>query len=120
MAATEARVTVRRRGASAVLDIAGDVDAGAEAALQRAFEEGERGSRGIVLNFARTEYVNSSGIALIVGLLGQARERGLAMTAYGLSEHYRTIFEITRLAEFVTIADDEDSAVAAAERGADA
>ena len=59
----------------------------------------------MILDFSRTSYINSTGIALIVQLLANARARGIALTARGLSEHYRTIFEITRLADFMRIAD---------------
>ncbi len=69
----------------------------------------------VVLNFAGADYINSTGIALIVGLLAQARARDVEITACGLSDHYREIFEITRLADFMTIADNEDGAVSGAE-----
>jgi anti-anti-sigma factor len=68
----------------------------------------------VVLNFSGADYINSTGIALIVGVLAQARARGIEITACGLSEHYREIFEITRLADFMRIADDEDGAVSGA------
>ncbi len=51
-----------------------------------------------------------------MGLLAQARARGIQITAFGLSDHYREIFEITRLADFMTIADNENGAVDGAER----
>ena len=70
----------------------------------------------VSLDFTRVGYINSTGIALIVGLLAQARARGIQITAFGLSEHYREIFEITRLADFMTIADNENGAVDGAER----
>jgi anti-anti-sigma factor len=120
MATSELEAIVRRRGDRGIIDLVGDVDTGAEASLQRAFEEAAAGTRGVVLNFSRTDYVNSSGIALIVGLLAQARERSMSIAACGLSDHYRTIFEITRLADFMDIAEDEDSAVGAEQRGNDA
>jgi anti-anti-sigma regulatory factor len=40
-----------------------------------------------------------------VGLLARARTNGQVLSARGLSEHYRQIFEITRLADFMTILD---------------
>ena len=70
----------------------------------------------VVLNFAGADYINSTGIALIVGLLARARAGGVPIRACGLSDHYREIFEITRLADFMPIATDEDSAVDGAER----
>jgi anti-anti-sigma factor len=49
------------------------------------------------------DYINSTGIALIVGLLGKARAAEVPVAASGLSDHYREIFEITRLSDFITI-----------------
>jgi anti-anti-sigma factor len=115
MATPELEVAVRNREGVAVIDLRGDVDASAESALQRGYDEASRGTSSIVLNFADAEYINSTGIALIVGLLGQARARGIEIRACGLSDHYREIFEITRLADFMTIDDDEDGAVRGAE-----
>ena len=61
------------------------------------------GPAAVVLDFAATDYINSSGLAVIVGLLAQARSTGIEIRAQGLSEHYREIFEITRLSDFMTI-----------------
>ena len=73
--------------------------------MQAAWDEAAPGVRSVILDFSRTSYINSTGIALIVQLLANARARGIALTARGLSEHYRTIFEITRLADFMRITD---------------
>ena len=59
----------------------------------------------MLLDFTRVGYINSTGIALIVGLLARARKRGQDVRACGLAEHYREIFEITRLSDFMTILD---------------
>jgi len=116
MAVHELEVSVRERDGVAILDLVGDVDSSAEAALQSAYDEATRERRPVVLNFSRADYINSTGIALIVGLLAQARARGVEITAFGLSDHYREIFEITRLADFMTIADNETGALGGAER----
>ena len=65
----------------------------------------------MVLSFENSGYINSTGIALVVGLLASARAHGIPIRAYGLTDHYREIFEITRLADFMAIDTDEDSAV---------
>jgi anti-anti-sigma factor len=117
MTTRELEVAVRRRDGAAVIDLVGDVDARAEAALQHGYEEAARDGGPVVLNFGDADYINSTGIALIVGLLAQARTHGVEITACGLSDHYREIFEITRLADFMTIADNEEGAVGGAEGG---
>jgi anti-anti-sigma factor len=104
MATRELEVTLEERDGVAVLALHGDVNASAEAALQSAYGEATGGNPGaVVLDFADVEYINSTGIALIVGLLAQARARDVEVRASGLSDHYREIFEITRLADFMTI-----------------
>lgn len=105
------QAALRERDGIAVIDLAGDVNASAERALNEAYAQAAAGgTRTVALNFERAEYINSTGIALIVGLLAQARASGIEIKAFGLSAHYREIFEITRLADFMTIDDDEDRA----------
>lgn len=111
MATRELEVTLQERNGAAVLGLHGDVNASAEAALQSAYGEATSGDPGaVVLDFSEVEYINSTGIALIVGLLAQARARDVEVRATGLSDHYREIFEITRLADFMTIEEEEDHA----------
>ena len=105
MATRELEVALRWDDGVPVLDLIGDIDAGAEEALQRAWDAAAADARALVLDFSRTQYINSTGIALIVRLLADARARGIELSARGLSDHYRTIFEITRLADFMRITD---------------
>ena len=82
-------------------------------------EAGRAEVRGIVLDFTGLDYMNSSGIGLLVTLLVRAKREDRQLSAYGLSDHYRQIFELTRLDEVISVHDDEDEAVAAApHRGA--
>jgi anti-anti-sigma factor len=115
MATRELEVALRWDDGVPVLDLIGDIDAGAEDALQRAWDAAAADARALILDFSRTQYINSTGIALIVGLLARARAEGIDMRAWGLTDHYREIFEITRLADFLAINPDEDSAVRGAE-----
>ena len=108
----EARV--RRQTGIAVIDLRGEINGMAEDALERAYSEAAEGNpHRILLNFRGTTYINSTGLALIVGMLARARKQHRAVAAFGLSEHYREIFEITRLADFMSIVADEASAAVA-------
>jgi anti-anti-sigma factor len=121
MTASELQAAVRERGGVPVIDLTGDVNSSAEDALNDAYARATAGGAdSVVLNFERADYINSTGIALIVGLLAQARTSGIEVKAFGLSDHYREIFEITRLADFMTIADNEDRAVGGPEGSNDA
>jgi len=102
-------------GAVAVIGLTGDVTAACETELMDAYREAARAeARGIVLDFTDLDYMNSSGIGLLVTLLVRAKREGRQISAYGLSDHYRQIFELTRLDEAVLIHDSEQEALAAA------
>ncbi|MGH3346209.1 MAG: STAS domain-containing protein [Nocardioides sp.] len=112
---TEATATfdVRRHGPASVVDIKGDVTAASEDVLMAAYQEAGD-VQAIVLNFAGLDYMNSGGIGLLVTLLVRANRRSQRLLAYGLSDHYRQIFELTRLDEAVGIHDNESAALSAA------
>ena len=112
--ATEVRKVSER---TSVVDIKGDVTAAADAALGAAYGEASgQFTRSVVLNFAGLEYMNSSGIGMLVTLLVRANRQRQRLLACGLSEHYRQIFELTRLDEAIGIYDNEADAIGAAER----
>ncbi len=117
MPAKSLKVSLRHQPGIAVMDLEGEINASSEGALGAAMVEvGQREPRTLILNFSDVDYINSTGIALIVGLLGKARNAGCGMLAYGLSAHYVEIFRITRLADYLSILPDEASALAEARR----
>ena len=113
MTETTAVFDVRRQGSAAVVDIRGNVTAGSEEVLMSAYE-GTGDARAIVLNFTDLAYMNSGGIGLLVTLLVRANRHSQQLLAFGLSDHYAQIFELTRLDEAVGIHDTEPDALAAA------
>ena len=49
-----------------------------------------------------------------MGLLARARAAKRRLVAYGLSDHYVEIFNITRLSDFVSVFPDEETALSGA------
>ncbi len=102
-------------GSTAILRISGDITSASEGDLTAAYTRAlEAGATTVILDFAGLEYMNSGGIGLLVTLLVRAQRGGVSLMATGLSDHYRQIFELTRLDEAITIHDDTAAAVAAA------
>jgi anti-sigma B factor antagonist len=99
---------------ASVIDIQGEVTAFAEQVLMDAYSEASAaGVRAIILNFNGLEYMNSSGIGLIVTLLIRVNRQKQRLLTYGLSDHYRHIFELTRLSDAIKIYGSEEDAIAA-------
>jgi anti-anti-sigma factor len=115
MAVQHLVASVRQEPGGAVLDLRGEINGFAQEALDTAYAEAEaKDPEAIVLNFEEVDYINSTGIALIVGLLAKARASKRRLLAYGLSDHYVEIFNITRLSDFVGVYPDEQSALSEA------
>ena len=99
-----------------VIDIQGDITAASEDVLMEAYTRASDAAvRAIVLGFTGLDYMNSGGIGLLVTLLVRAQRQHQRVLAYGLSEHYRQIFELTRLDEAMSIHDSEEEALAVAQ-----
>lgn len=97
----------------AVIDLIGEINNLAGDRLEAAYSEVHRNDKPVVLlNFKEVEYINSSGIALIVTLLARARSDDRAVLSCNLSDHYNEIFVITRVTDFMTVYPDESSALA--------
>jgi anti-anti-sigma factor len=95
-----------------VVELVGQIDADAETALLEAWDAAARDADRVVLDFGRTDYINSTGLAIIVQVLARARAERREVHAFGLTDHYREIFQITRLADFVTLHPDRAAALA--------
>lgn len=119
MATQDPNVTVHVRyvnPAVSIIDIEGEVTAFAETALTNAYTAASTNTtKTIIFNFSGLEYMNSSGIGLLVTLLIRMNRHRQHLFAYGLSEHYKHIFELTRLNEAIGIYESEAEAVGAAQ-----
>ena len=90
------------------LRLSGDLNARADETLADAYAQvAALGPRRVSLDFGRVGYINSTGIALVVRLLADARRDGRTVRAVGLTPHYREIFEITRLSDFMEIVEGD-------------
>lgn len=96
----------------AIIELHGEINAFAEQALNAAYVESCMSNPGaILLDFSGVDYINSTGIALIVSLMGKARQAKCRLMASGLSDHYQEIFTITRLSDFMNIYPDKAAAL---------
>ena len=112
----EAKVSMNVRPANSdtrVIEIHGEVTGFAEDALMDAYNQASNGQvNNVIINFDDLEYMNSSGIGLLVTLLIRAQRKNQQVMAVGLNEHYQQIFQLTRLDEAITMYKTEADALA--------
>jgi anti-sigma B factor antagonist len=116
MPEAQVKMNVRNAGEQAsIIDVEGELTAFAESVLMDAYNQASDGqARAIILNFEGLEYMNSSGIGLLVTLLIRINREKQQLMTYGLSDHYKSIFQITRLDDAISTYDTEEEAVRAA------
>lgn len=107
-------MNVRNATEAGIIDIQGDLRSSGEDALSDAYSRASETANAVILNFDGLEYMNSSGIGLLVTLLIRANRQKKRLLICGLSEHYRHIFQITRLDDAIAIYDTEADALSAA------
>ena len=110
MTQTSLEATTHAADGAMRIELRGDIDGSAGDTLTTAYGE-TAGAQSVLLDFAAVDYINSTGIALIVSVLARARAERRKVVASGLSPHYREIFDITRLSDFIELFPDLDRAV---------
>jgi anti-sigma B factor antagonist len=100
---------------TSIIDIHGEITGAAENTLMDAYSQAANSNQQtVILNFTDLEYMNSSGIGLLVTLLIRIQRQKQRLLAFGLSDHYQQIFALTRLNEAIGIHPNEEAALAAA------
>ena len=67
----------------------------------------------ILLDFTGVEYINSSGIALVIQLLIEASNSGQKVYAFGLSPHFTKVFTMVGITKYANLYPNQAAALAA-------
>ena len=71
-----------------------------------------KGNKKILLNLVEVEYIDSSGIGVLVGGLSTVRSHGGQLKLVNVSKRIRDLLRITKLYSLFDVKDDEPTAVA--------
>jgi anti-anti-sigma factor len=108
----ELSVSIRERDGVAIIDLIGDVTTFAEEKINSAYAQVTgQGARQILLNFRQNDYINSAGIAILIGVVTEVNRNNQKLAVSGLSQHFQKIFRMVGLAQYIDIYQDEDEAV---------
>lgn len=97
-----------------ILEFAGDISSASKDAVLAAYH-GVDGTTGkILLDFSGVDYINSSGIAIIIQVLLEAEKaQTQSIGIFGLSPHFRKVFTMVGINKYAALHIDEPSALAA-------
>jgi anti-anti-sigma factor len=67
----------------------------------------------ILLDFTKVDYINSSGIALVIQLMIEASNSDQKVYAFGLSAHFTKVFTMVGITKYAQLFADQDAALGA-------
>ncbi len=101
---------IQRNERLAIVEVDGQLVVSNRLELRRAVLEAlESGARKFLIDFEKTGYIDSSGLAILVDLAGKIKEHGGEIRLANLNEDLRRLFELTRLEVLFTIADSREA-----------
>jgi anti-anti-sigma factor len=105
-------IRIENRGEFTLFDIRGDLTAASEPALTKAYSDAdEAGAARILLRFEEGAYINSGGIAVLIQILAQTRQKQQQIGITGISEHFKKIFNMVGITKFAKIYNTEEVAL---------
>lgn len=108
----ELSVSTRERDGVAIIDLVGDVTTFAEEKINSAYAQlTGQGARYVLLNFRQNDYINSAGIAILIGIVTEVNRNSQKLAVSGLSQHFQKIFRMVGLAQYAEIYQNEDEAI---------
>lgn len=108
----ELKVSMRTRESASIIDLEGDVTTFAEEKINAAYKQvSANGATQILLNFRQSDYINSAGIAILIGIVTEVNRKGQRLAVSGLSPHFQKIFRMVGLAQYAEIYQSEDEAI---------
>ena len=104
--------TIRKQRDVAIVEVEGQLIVGNRQELkQKVLEVVDGGTRKVLVEFARTGYIDSSGLGVLVSLAKKLREDGGELRLANLNDDLRTLFELTKLDTLFPIADTRERAL---------
>lgn len=101
------------KGPITVMRFAGDITSASQAAVLGTYQGlGDSASR-ILLDFSKVEYLNSSGIALVIQMMLAASRQGQTIQTFGLTPHFQKVFTMVGITRYTALHPDEATACAA-------
>ena len=95
-----------------IIVIEGDLTSDADTEVKKIYSELKKkfNKQKILINFEKTKYINSSGIATLINIIQEINERKGTIAFVGMSEHLRKIMDIVGISDFVQTFQTNDEA----------
>ena len=98
----------------AVLRFEGDIASTSKEAVLGTYQAlPKETSKLVLLDFSKVDYINSSGIALVIQMMIEASDSAQKIYAFGLSAHFTKVFTMVGIPNYAQLYSSQDEALAA-------
>jgi anti-anti-sigma factor len=89
---------------TAIIHLVGDVTTFAEKEINNAYKSvSTDGAKNIIFNFRENDYINSAGIAILIGVVTEARKHDQRLLMAMPSSHFQKIFRMVGLTQYADV-----------------
>jgi anti-anti-sigma factor len=105
----ECTIKVREGNGLATIEVVGDLTVSAEKEMDAAYQKAcGYNPKNILLKFDGKSRINSAGIAIVINLVIEGKEKGREIFITGVSKHFQKIFELVGLTKYTTIVESAE------------
>ena len=105
-------ISISKKNDVSIINIKGDVTAITGEAIENAYQKVSTDkTRKILLYFDKDGYINSGGIAVLIGMASESAKNNQKIRITGLSSHFQKIFHMVGLTKYTEIFPSEESAL---------
>ena len=100
----ETQVSISQKDDVSILNIKGDVTAISGETIEEANQKvTTAGAKKMLFYFDQDGYINSGGIAILIGITSESRKNEQKIRMTGLSSHFQKIFSMVGLTKYTEI-----------------
>ena len=93
-----------------VLRFEGDIASTSKDAVLGTYQGLPKTAKLVLLDFTKVDYINSSGIALVIQMLMEANKNRQKIAAFGLTPHFQKVFTMVGITKYASLYPDEATA----------
>jgi anti-sigma B factor antagonist len=107
--------TLASGAATTILTFSGDISSTSKDVILEAYHGVASSVAYVLLDFTGVDYINSSGIAIIIQMLLEANKAATRKIGiFGLSAHFHKVFTMVGIPKYASLYADEKAALASA------
>lgn len=108
------KTTIDQEGSVVIINLSGEVTTFSESEISKAYQSAlTKGASNVVLDFDKVNYINSAGIAILIGLVADTKNKGVVLSICGLNPHFQKIFKMVGFSQYTEIFENREAALAA-------